>query len=62
MALCCCGCDGMLRSAMLFSMAPQWYLSLQVASSPYILSAILLTFDFVVCLWMASQFKYAGEF
>jgi hypothetical protein len=31
-----------------------------VAASPYILSAILLAFDFVVALWMASQFKYAG--
>lgn len=32
-----------------------------VAASPYVLSAIVLAFDFVVCLWMASQFKYAGE-
>ena len=31
-----------------------------VAANPYILSAILLAFDFVVALWMASQFKYAG--
>jgi ABC-type branched-subunit amino acid transport system permease subunit len=31
-----------------------------VAASPYILSAILLAFDFVVALWMTSQFKYAG--
>lgn len=31
-----------------------------VAASPYVLSAILLAFDFVIALWMASQFKYAG--
>jgi hypothetical protein len=32
-----------------------------IASNPYILSAILLAFDFLVALWMASQFKYAGD-
>jgi hypothetical protein len=32
-----------------------------IADNPYILSAILLAFDFVVALWMSSQFKYAGD-
>lgn len=32
-----------------------------VATNPYLLTALLLAFDFCVCLFMLSTFKYAGE-
>lgn len=31
-----------------------------VATNPYALTPLLVAFDFVVCLFMLSTFKYAG--